>query len=262
MWGRSSTFWTAASPYGEPTLPYAPPHLPLLHSPCFTPVHYISTVLYLAAQKTDRRLSCWPGDIPFDTLPGVQTRLWLVSQADRLVRERKLLERELNKFTHVTAIQEDHCRHYVRTADDWFRTYHNPTDPKFSSGGKMNLRRLMQEVRAHSGAAPWRVCNCKLICWSEVLWDGGACAALNALLGLALEPVFMEVLRTTIIWKLHCSDVPHQHAIEYVHINAYHTARAQIDSVLCSQRNCAFGWRSSGGACRSTGASCLQRACA
>ena len=38
--------------------------------------------------------------------PCMQTRSWLCAQAERLVRDRKLLERELTKFMHVTAVRE------------------------------------------------------------------------------------------------------------------------------------------------------------
>lgn len=73
------------------------------------------------------------------------TRHWLVSQADRLVRTRKLLERELEKFIHIAPVYEKYVRHYQGPGD---RTNSplNPINPKFSSRGEVNLRRLIEEV--------------------------------------------------------------------------------------------------------------------
>lgn len=80
----------------------------------------------------------------------VQTREWLAGQAQRLVASRKLLERELGKFVHVTAVAERFARHYDG-ADDAAANFHNPVDPKWFGRGRMNLRRLMEEVCCHLG---------------------------------------------------------------------------------------------------------------
>lgn len=81
------------------------------------------------------------------TLTGcnLATRHWLVSQAARLVRARKILERELEKFIHIQPVYERYVRHYQGPGD---RTNSplNPIDPKFSSRGEVNLRRLIEEV--------------------------------------------------------------------------------------------------------------------
>lgn len=81
------------------------------------------------------------------TLAGcnLATRHWLVSQAERLVHTRKLLERELEKFMHIQPVYEKYARHYQGPGD---RTNSplNPINPKFSSRGEVNLRRLIEEV--------------------------------------------------------------------------------------------------------------------
>ena len=77
-----------------------------------------------------------------------QTRQWLCQQAESLVKQRKMFEMELSKFMHVTATRENYARHFIFAGADWFRICHNPIDPKFSSGGHLNLRRLVQEVRS------------------------------------------------------------------------------------------------------------------
>ena len=76
----------------------------------------------------------------------VQTRSWLVDQAARLVRLRRLLEGELHKFTNVTITRERYVRHYDQNDGLFFNT-HNPVDPKYASRGQMCLRRLIEEVR-------------------------------------------------------------------------------------------------------------------
>jgi hypothetical protein len=76
----------------------------------------------------------------------LQTRSWLVSQAQRLVDARKLLERELAKFTYVTPSLERFLRHYDK-GDEPFFEFHNPISPQRSSRGEMNLRRLIEEVQ-------------------------------------------------------------------------------------------------------------------
>jgi hypothetical protein len=73
------------------------------------------------------------------------TRHWLVSQADRLVRARKRLECELEKFIHIQPTYEKYARHYQGPGDRTQKPA-NPIQPKFSSRGDMNLRRLIEEV--------------------------------------------------------------------------------------------------------------------
>jgi hypothetical protein len=73
------------------------------------------------------------------------TRHWLVSQADRLVRTRKRLECELEKFIHIQPTYEKYVRHYQGPGDRTQKPA-NPIQPKFSSRGDMNLRRLIEEV--------------------------------------------------------------------------------------------------------------------
>lgn len=77
--------------------------------------------------------------------PAVQTRTWLVCQADRLVRTRKLLEAELAKFIHVEPVRERYARGCIDPADCTVRPL-NPFDPKFSSRGNICLRRLVEEA--------------------------------------------------------------------------------------------------------------------
>jgi hypothetical protein len=95
----------------------------------------------------------------------MQTRLWLTSQAERLVKMRALLEKELNKFTHVSAVQQGYSRHY-RLPSDCFASPLNPINPKYSSRGQMNLRRLIEEV-CHSGRGGGRIVGditCRVPC--------------------------------------------------------------------------------------------------
>jgi hypothetical protein len=40
----------------------------------------------------------------------MQTRLWLTSPAERLVKMQALLEKQLDKFTHVSAVQQGYPR--------------------------------------------------------------------------------------------------------------------------------------------------------
>jgi hypothetical protein len=58
---------------------------------------------------------------------------------------RTLLEKELNKFTHVSPSVQAYPRHY-RMPSDCVVSPHNPINPKYSSRGQVNLRRLIEEV--------------------------------------------------------------------------------------------------------------------
>ena len=69
-----------------------------------------------------------------------------MGQADRLVRQRRLLESELHKFTNVTPVAERYARHYGQE-DERFAAWHNPLHPKYATRGEMNLRRLLEEAR-------------------------------------------------------------------------------------------------------------------
>ena len=97
----------------------------------------------------------------------MQTRAWLVSQADRLVRTRKLLEAELAKFMHVEAVQERYVRACVDPTDCVVQPL-NPRNPKFSSRGNLCLRRLVEEVsppprQAASVRPPSSFFDCTLV---------------------------------------------------------------------------------------------------
>jgi hypothetical protein len=110
---------------------------------------YGATVLKLTTQKPHvRRRQCK------GVAPPMQTRQWLTSQADRLVRTRKLLEAELGKFMHVSTVHERYVQHYAGPGD-WHNTPLNPRSPKYASRGEVNLRRLMEEVRCRQALLRW-----------------------------------------------------------------------------------------------------------